>query len=103
MEIDYDRLYCFINDFCKGFDRWYEKQVIGDSPNRRKRACRLSLSENLTILIAYHQSGMSCFKYFYLDLQRHHKNLFPDLVHYDRFVSLLKRSFPALRTCLNGI
>ena len=103
MQIDYDTLYCLINDFCKGFEPWYNKQLIGSPLKHRKRSCRLNLSEILTILIAYHQSGMSCFKYFYLALQMHHKNLFPDLVHYDRFVSLLKRSFPALICLLKSL
>lgn len=103
MEIDYDTLYCFINDFCKGFEPWYDKQLIGDNLNRRKRPCHLTLSEILTILISYHHSGMSCFKYFYLNLQAHHRNLFPDLVHYDRFVSIMKRSFPALMCLLKSL
>jgi len=96
MNIDYDTLYCQINDFCKGFEPWYRKQLLSDGTIRRNRPCRLSLSEMVTILIAYHSSGMSCFKYFYLDLLEHHRDLFPDLVHYDRFIKLMKRTFPAL-------
>jgi len=96
MNIDYDTLYCQINDFCKGFEPWYRKQLLSDGTIRRNRPCRLSLSEMVTILIAYHSSGMSCFKYFYLDLVEHHRDLFPDLVHYDRFIKLMKRTFPAL-------
>jgi transposase len=103
MKIDYDTLYCFINDFCKGFETWYQKQLIGDSGTRRNRACRLNLSEILTILIAYHQSGMACFKYFYLNLCQWHRNLFPGLVHYDRFVVLIKRAFPALLCLLRSL
>ena len=96
MNIDYNTLYCQINDFCKGFEPWYRKQLLSDGTIRRNRPCRLSLSEMVTILIAYHSSGMSCFKYFYLDLLEHHRDLFPDLVHYDRFIKLMKRTFPAL-------
>src|SRR3546814_14185310 len=96
MRIDYDTFYCFINDFCRGFEAWYQKQLIGDGVIQRNRACWLNLSEIVTILIAYHQSGMACFKYFYLNLCQYHRNLFPGLVHYDRFVALIKRAFPAL-------
>lgn len=96
MKIDYDSLYCQINDFCKGFEPWYRKQLLSDGRLRRNRPCRLNLSEMVTILIAYHSSGMACFKYFYLDLIEHHRGLFPDLVHYDRFIKLMKRAFPAL-------
>jgi hypothetical protein len=59
----------------------------------------MSLSEIITILIGFHQSGMSCFKYFYLELMRNHRSLFNYLVHYDRFVALIKLAFPAL-VCL---
>lgn len=56
----------------------------------------MSLSEIMTILIAYHKSGMSCFKYFYLNLLKNKDKLFSYLVHYDRFISLIKLAFPAL-------
>jgi hypothetical protein len=63
----------------------------------------MSLSEIITILIAFHQSGMSCFKYFYLELMRNYKNLFSYLVHYDRFVALIKLAFSALVCLLKTI
>jgi hypothetical protein len=103
MTIDYDTLFCFVDDFCKGFEPWYKKQLVSDSLVRRNRPCRLRLSEILTILIAYHQSGMSCFKYFYLDLYGSSKGLFDGLVHYDRFVTLIKIAFPALVCLLKSL
>lgn len=103
MNIDYDTLFTFVDDFSKGFEAWYKKQLIGDRTVQRNRACRLTLSEILTILIAYHQSGMACFKYFYLTLCQYHRNLFPGLVHYDRFVALIKRAFPALLCLLKSL
>jgi len=63
----------------------------------------MSLSEIITILIAFHQSGMACFKYFYLELIRNYRNLFSYLAHYDRFVSLIKLAFPALVCLLKTI
>ena len=103
MKIDYDTLFTFVDDFCEGFETWYKKQLINDGRTQRTRACRLTLSEILTILIAYHQSGMACFKYFYLNLCQWNRNLFPGLVHYDRFVTLIKRAFPALLCLLKSI
>jgi hypothetical protein len=103
MKIDYDTLFTFVDDFCKGFEAWYQKQLIGDGTVQRNRPCRLRLSEILTIMIAYHQSGMTCFKYFYLTLCQYHRNLFPGLVHYDRFVALIKRAFPALLCLLKSL
>ena len=63
----------------------------------------MCLSEIITILIAYHQSGMSCFKYFYLSLSYPHASLFPGLVHYDRFIKLILRSFPAFVCLLKSL
>ena len=28
MNIDYDKLYCYVDDFCKGFEKWYKKTLI---------------------------------------------------------------------------
>lgn len=103
MEIDYDRLYFFVDNFCQSFEPWYQNQMISNGSLRRNRAGNLKLSEIITILIAFHQSGMACFKYFYLDLMLHHRNLFPGLVEYDRFVSLIKKAFPALVCLLKSL
>jgi hypothetical protein len=46
---------------------------------------------------------MSCFKYFYLDLLENKDGLFPDLVHYDRFITLIKRGLPALICMLKSL
>ncbi|AIL12670.1 hypothetical protein IM40_02655 [Candidatus Paracaedimonas acanthamoebae] len=103
MGIDYDRLFYFVDNFCKGFEPWYKKQLVSGHLMRRRREGHLTLSEVLTILIAYHQSGMACFKYFYLDLCRYHRHLFPRLVHYDRFTSVIKQVFPALICFLKSL
>lgn len=103
MEIDYDTLFCLVDDFCKGFEPWYRKQLITDGRTKRHRNGHLILAEVLTLLIAYHQSGMSCFKYFYLSFFNFHQKLFPGLVHYTRFVKLIKRAFPALVCLLKSL
>ncbi len=46
---------------------------------------------------------MACFKYFYLDFFNSHKKLFPNLVHYARFIKLIKRAFPALVCLLKSL
>ena len=28
MNKDYDSLFCFVDDFCKGFENWYKKTLI---------------------------------------------------------------------------
>jgi hypothetical protein len=103
MEIDYFTLFCFVDDFCKGFEPWYKKQLVIDGKTKRNRGGHLTLAEILTILIAYHRSIMTCFRYFYLNLFKFHKQLFPGLVHYARFVKLIKRAFPALVCLLKSL
>ena len=96
MTIDYDTLYTFVDDFCMAFEPWYERQMLSEDKPKRRRGGQLKLSEVITILLAYHQSGMACFQYFYFDLMRNGRHLFPHLVSYSRFVYLIKRAFPAL-------
>ena len=38
MNIDYDSLFCFVDDFCKGFENWYKKTLItsGITPTMHK-------------------------------------------------------------------
>lgn len=103
MKIDYVTLFCFVDDFCKGFEPWYKKQLISDGTLKRDRRGHLLLSEIMTILISYHQSGMACFKYFYLSLIHNSRSLFPALVHYDRFVKLIKKAFPAFVCLLKSL
>lgn len=97
MTVDYDTLFFSVHDFCKSFTPWYKNQLLpGTKKVQRQRLCQLELSEILTIVIAYHGSGKSCFKYFYHDLIQNGRHLFPKLVSYDRFVILVKRTCPAL-------
>ena len=103
MNIDYDSLFCFVDDFCKGFGNWYKKTLITSGIRKRNKPCKMSLSEIITILIAFHQSGMSCFKYFYLELMRNHRNLFSYLVHYDRFTALIKLASLLWFACLKAL
>lgn len=46
---------------------------------------------------------MICFKYFYLDLYGNSRGLFRELVHYDRFITLIKTAFPALVYLLKSL
>ena len=103
MTIDYDTLYTFVDDFCMAFEPWYERQVLTEDKPKRRRRGQLKLSEVITILLAYHQSGMVCFQYFYFDLIRNGRHLFPHLVSYSRFVCLIKRAFPALMCMMKSI
>lgn len=103
MEIDYDSLFYFVDNFCVGFEAWYKKQLLRESSKKRDCCGHLSLSEILTILLSYHQSGMACFKYFYLTLQQTKRSLFSKLVHYARFVKLIGHAFLGLVCLLKSL
>lgn len=101
--IDYDTLFCYVDDFCCAFEPWYNKQLLSSGDRQRSRKGQLKLSEVLTILLAYPQSGMSCFQYFYFNLLAKRRDLFPNLVSYNRFVRLIKRAFPPLLCLLKSL
>lgn len=93
--IDYDVLFCFVDDFCKAFSDWWQLTLLqaDGTGKKRNRGTRLHLSEILTIMLAYHESGYRCFKDYYGFVMIHHRKEFPGLVSYDRFVALMKRTF----------
>ncbi len=95
-DIDYIEIFCNVDDFCKSFARWYTKQLISYGKIKRNRCIQMSLSEVLTILISYHQSGMACLKHYYFYLKSKRRDLFANMVHYDSFMKYIKKAFPAL-------
>src|SRR5690606_33650369 len=60
-------LFCILDDFCKKFNESLEKALISDQKTRLKKSA-LSLSEAMTIVILFHQSGFRFFKYFYCQM-----------------------------------
>ena len=84
MTIDYDTLFGVTDNFCQGFEAWYQEQLITDGRLKRCRSGRLKLSEVLTILLAYYSSGKTCLKYFYFDLWLKGRHLFTNLLTYHR-------------------
>ena len=85
--MDFTELFCDVDDFCKVFQPLLEKRQIASGERRRQRRARLSLSEQMTIVIAFHASNYRDFKHFYLMLLVWHRADFPGLVSYPRFVS----------------
>jgi len=79
------------DEFSKEFAFSFKKHVLHDDNGKRHRnkPNRLSDSEVMTILIAFHLSGMRNLKHFYLFyVCKHLHSEFPDLVSYNRFVEL---------------
>ena len=56
MNIDYDSLFCFVDDFCKGFENWYKKTLITSGIRKRNKPCKMSLSEIITITPTMHKN-----------------------------------------------
>jgi len=82
-----EALFCHVDDFCCQFEPRFQQQLLRDDLPRRRRSRSLSLSETLTILIAFHSSAYRNFNAFYT--QRvcvHWHSAFPGLVRYHRFV-----------------
>ena len=92
--IDYAHLFCFTDDFLKYFHTWFQKLLLASGTKKRNRATKLHISEIITILLSYPESGFRCFKDYYAYVSFYHRGEFPNLVSYDRFVALIKRCFP---------
>lgn len=88
--MDFTDLFVDVDDFWKQFRPLYEQRLLADGQRRRLRCGQLSVSEIMTILIAFQSSNYRTFKHFYLYLRTHHHEDFPGLVSYSRFVSLIK-------------
>lgn len=63
-----EALFCDVDDFCRWFEPRWQQRLLGDGLQRRSRSRSLSLSEIMTILIAFHQSADRNFKWFYTQL-----------------------------------
>ena len=46
-------LFCDVDDFCRVFIPEWEKQLISDGTRKRNRACRMTMSEIITIILLF--------------------------------------------------
>jgi hypothetical protein len=82
-----EALFCHVDDFCREFEPLWRQRLLSDGLQHRRRSRSLSLSEMMTILIAFHQSAYRNFKWFYTQFVCHYwRKAFPGLVSYQRFV-----------------
>jgi hypothetical protein len=80
-------LFCSVDDFCQHFEGQWKQQCLGSGLQIRNRPRSLSLSEIMTILIAFHQSCYRNFKtYYQAKVQTEWAEAFPGLVSYQRFI-----------------
>lgn len=83
-------LYCVVDEFAKKFFPEFEKNQIELGIKKRRRACALSPSEIMTLMIYFHQLRFRDFKTYYIHyVEKHLSEAFPDLVSYNRFVELM--------------
>lgn len=90
-------LFVDVDDFCQEFEpRWTSFQLT-NGIRQRKRKTTLKLSEIMTIVIHFHQSGYRFFKAYYQNyVQQHLRDEFPELLSYSRFVTLMARALVPL-------
>lgn len=85
-----EELFCSVDDFSQAFEPAWESQLLGNGLQLRKRTRSLSLSEIMTIQIAFHQSSYRNFKTYYIEkVQAYWLPHFPGLVSYNRFVEFV--------------
>jgi len=91
MENTLTTLFVLVDDFCKEFMPEWEKHLLESNIKKRKRVGILSTSEIITICIHFHQSHYRTFKHYYNEhVCKFLRHLFPKLVSYERFVTLMK-------------
>ena len=90
--LDFTTLFVDVDDCWKNFEKIYAAHLMDDGSRKRNRKSNLSMSEIMTILIAFQTSGVRTFKSYYGYLLAYHRSEFPGLVSYDRFVSLIPRA-----------
>ena len=103
--LDVTQIFCDVDDVYRELEQFCERDIARlpwDEPPKGYPS-RLSISEVMTIVIAFHASGYRTFKDFYQQLVLvHWRDAFPMLVSYGRFVELMPWSFVALVQVLNS-
>ena len=97
-------IFCQIDDFCNNFDTNYQHFFLGGPIKKRQKACNMSLSEIMTIVILFHISSYRNFKTFYLVcVSKNLKQEFPNVLSYTRFIQIMQYSLMPLTVFLNGL
>jgi len=97
-------LFVSVDDFCQVFLPFWERKLIEEGSKKRRRAGQLSVSEIMTIIIYFHQSHYRTFKAYYTaHVCQHLCGEFPNLVSYERFVSLMPSVLGPLSAYLKSL
>lgn len=88
-------LFYFTDEFCKDFSKSMTGHQLAKTAGkkRRNKPCKMSDSEIITILIAFHLGNYRNLKHFYLFYVKVHlQTEFPQTVSYNRFVELQQKA-----------
>lgn len=88
-------IFYFTDEFCKDFSKTMAGHQLTETAGKRRRnkPCKMSDSEIITILIAFHLGNYRNLKHFYLFYVKVHlQSEFPQTVSYNRFVELQQKA-----------
>jgi len=88
-------IFYLADEFCKNFEQTMKPNQIDtkSAKKRRNKPSRLSNSEVITIMVAFHIYGYRNIKHFYINyVQKHLTEDFPKTVSYNRFVELQQKA-----------
>lgn len=90
-------IFCDVDDFCRVFMPEWEKSLITDGTRKRIRQSRMSMSEIMTIIIAFHTSHHRDFKNYYKGfVSQFYKSEFPALLSYTGFLEVMPKALTPL-------
>jgi len=90
-------IFCDVDDFCRVFIPEWEKQLLSDGTRKRNRTCRMTMSEIMTVIIAFHMSNHRDFKNYYKGyVAKFYRSHFPSLLSYTRFLEVMPRAIVPL-------
>lgn len=105
----FTEIYFIIDEFFKEFDKTISAHSLNEenAAKKRNRKFIMSDSEVMAILVLFHAMGFKNLKHFYLFyIGKHLRKEFQNLVSYNRFVELQKRTVVPmalfLKTCCLG-
>jgi Transposase DDE domain len=88
--VDIVALFCDLDGFYPAFAPTWQQHLLPAPGRHRRRTSRLSASEIMTLVVAFHDSDDRTFKHFYRkEVCRHWRAEFPDLVSYSRLIECL--------------
>ncbi len=91
------KIFYEVDEFCKQFEKQFEKRLLTNGQNKRDRAFSMSLSEIMTVVVYFHESGYKTFKdYYEKHVLIYMKNDFHHLLSYNRFLELKQKTLVPL-------